>query len=616
MERRLAAILAADVVGYSRRMATDEAATLTALKAVRHEIIDRLIAEHQGRIVKLMGDGMLVEFPSVVKSIECAVAIQRALRERKTREDDALEYRIGINVGDVIVDGDDIYGDGVNIAARLESVADPGGVTISQTARDHLGNRLPLVFEDRGEQQLKNLDRPIRVYSIALEESGSMKTPSERGDERPSIAVLPFNNMSGDPEQEYFSDGITEDIITDLSKISGLFVVARHTSFTYKNKSVKVQQVGKDLGVGFVLEGSVRKAGQRVRVTGQLIEAKNGGHIWAERFDRELTDIFAIQDEITRAIVEQLKVKLLRQEKESIERAPTDNVEAYTYYLRGRDFLHRTSKRYLDLARRMFAKAVELDPNYARAYAGMANCDTLLYTLYQVDISPEGILEIAAKALALDSQLAEAHAARGAALSAAREFDEANSEFERALTLDPNSFEAHYWYARHALIQGKMTRAVELLERASEINPADYKPAALLINAYRSVGRDTDCKTAARKTIELAERDLVLHPEDSRPAVLGAIALLELGEKDRAKDWAARAQAIENEDPVSLYNLACVYSQLGEPERAFDLLERAVSNGRPFWRDWIENDSDLDGLRSHPRYQQLVGLLQQRFPRK
>ena len=222
--------------------------------------------------------------------------------------------------------------------SRMMAIDEAGGITISHAARDHVGNRLPLVFEDRGEQQLKNLERPIRVYSISLHEPGSMRTPPETKDERPSIAVLPFNNMSGDPEQEYFSDGITEDIITDLSKISGLFVAARHTSFTYKNKPVKVQQVGKELGVGFVLEGSVRKAGPRIRVTGQLIEAENGGHVWAERFDRELTDIFAIQDEITRAIVEQLKVKLLRQEKESIERAPTDNVEAYTYYLRAAIF--------------------------------------------------------------------------------------------------------------------------------------------------------------------------------------------------------------------------------------------------------------------------------------
>jgi adenylate cyclase len=424
--------------------------------------------------------------------------------------------------------------------------------------------------------------------------------------------VLPFNNMSGDPEQEYFSDGITEDIITDLSKISGLFVVARHTAFTYKNKAVKVQQVGQELGVEYILEGSVRKAGTRVRVTGQLINAKGGGHLWAERFDRDLTDIFAIQDEITQAIVGQLKVKLPLVERQSIQRVPTDNVEAYTYYLRGRDFLHRTSKRYLELARRMFAKAIELDPNYARAYAGIASCDAFLYTLYQVDISLQGIVDMSAKALALDSQLAEAHAARGAALSATRRFAEANIEFETALELDPNSFEAHYWYSRHALVQGKMIRAVELLERATAINPADYKPAALLINAYRSVGRDGDCKAAARRTVELAERDLVLHPEDSRPAVLGAIALVELGDKDRAKDWAARAQAIENEDPVSLYNLACVYSLLGDADATFDLLERAISNGRPFWKDWIENDSDLDAVRSHPRYAKVIALLKQK----
>src|SRR5438132_1687533 len=290
MERRLAAILAADVVGYSRLMGADEAGTLATLKTIRTDFIEGKIAEHQGRIVKLTGDGMLIEFPSVVSAVACAAEIQRGVGKRNAEVplDRRIEFRIGINLGDVIVEGEDIYGDGVNVAVRIESIAEPGGIAVSGSVRDHVGNRLDLHFEDRGEQILKNIEKPIRVYNVLVE------PPSEAGvnakkEDRPSIAVLPFNNMSGDPEQEYFSDGITEDIITDLSKISGLFVIARHTAFTYKNRSVKVQQAGKDLGVGFVLEGSVRKAGQRVRVTGQLIEAKNGSHIWAERFDRELT---------------------------------------------------------------------------------------------------------------------------------------------------------------------------------------------------------------------------------------------------------------------------------------------------------------------------------------
>jgi len=350
-----------------------------------------------------------------------------------------------------------------------------------------------------------------------------------------------------------------------------------------------------------------------------LTGATTGGHVWAERFDRDLTDIFAIQDEITHAIVEQLKVKLLPQEKKLIGESPTLNVEAYTYYLRGRDFLYRYSKRYFELARRMFTKAIELDPNYARAYAGIADCDAFLYMVYQVDVPLEGILDISAKALALDNKLAEAHTARGVALSAARDFDEANTEFETALTLDPNSFEAHFLYARPAFQQGKIARAAELLERASEINSADYKPPALLIQMYRSLGRDSDAKAAARTTVELGERELVLHPEDPRPAVAGALALLELGEKDRARDWTTRAQAIESEDPISLYNIACVYSHLGDSDAAFDLLERVTQNGRQFWRDWIENDSDLDGVRNHPRYRQLLTLLNERtsdFPTK
>src|SRR5207248_5608733 len=298
MERRLTAILAADVVGYSRLMGANETGTLAALKALQTDFIDGKIAEHQGRTVKLTGDGMLVEFPSVVNAVACAADVQRGMRDRNAGvpQERRIEFRIGVNLGDVIVEGKDIFGDGVNVAARLESIAKPGGITISGSVRDHVGNRLDLAFEDMGEQTLKNIERPIRVYSVSLNSPGTLNTEGTASAgqeqlERPSIAVLPFNNMSGDPEQEYFSDGITEDIITDLSKVSGLFVVARNTVFTYKGKTVEVQQVATHLGVNFILEGSVRKAGTRVRVTGQLIHGKDGGHVWADRYDRDLTDI-------------------------------------------------------------------------------------------------------------------------------------------------------------------------------------------------------------------------------------------------------------------------------------------------------------------------------------
>ena len=594
MERRLTAILAADVVGYSRLMGANETGTLAALKELRTDFIDGKIAEHQGRIVKLTGDGMLVEFPSVVNAVACAAELQRGMRDRNAGvpQDRRIEFRIGVNLGDVIVEGEDIFGDGVNVAARLESIAPVGGITVSQSVRDHVGKRLDLIFEDMGERRLKNID-----------------TASAHREERPSIAVLPFINMSGDPEQEYFSDGITEDIITDLSKVSGLFVVARNTAFTYKGKPVKVQEVAKDLGVNFVLEGSVRKAASRVRVTGQLIHGKDGGHVWAERFDRDLTDIFAIQDEITHAIVEQLKVKLLPQEKKVIGQTPTANIEAYTYYLRGRDFFHRHSKRYHQLARRMFAKAVELDPLYARAYAGIANCDSFLVLYYQEDVEIESILDTSAKALALDDKLAEAHASRGVALSAGQRYEEAMAEFERAIVLDPNSFEAHYLYARASFAQGKIERATTLFERAAEIKPDDYQSVCLLIQCYRSLGRDQDGKEAARKGITLAEHELTLHPEDPRPAHLGIAALIELGETERAREWIARALAIDPDDVRTQYNVACGYTGLGDIEAAFDLLERLLPRVGPEIHQWIKHDSDFDALRNHPRYQKILELI-------
>ena len=606
MERRLTAILAADVVGYSRLMGADEAGTLTALQDMRTGFIDGKIAEHQGRVVKLTGDGILAEFPSVVSAVACAVELQRGIRERNADvpQDRRIEFRIGVNLGDVIVEGADIYGDGVNVAARLESIAESGGIAISGSVRDHVGNRLKLAFEDRGQQRLKNIEKPIRVYRVLLDQPMTADTISGK-DERPSIAVLPFNNMSGDSEQEYFSDGITEDIITDLSQISGLSVVARHTAFTYKNRPVNVQEVGRELGVAYVLEGSVRKAGGRVRVTGQLINSTNGNHVWADRFDRELTDIFAIQDEITHAIVEQLKVKLHPQERKSIAQAPTDNIEAYTYYLKGRDFLNRRSKRYLQLARQMFAKAVELDPMYARAYAGMADCDSYLYMTYHEKVAMEKVLATTEKALALDPNLAEAHASRGVALSAGQRYEEAKDEFEKALALNPDSYEAHYFYARSNFAQGKVDRAAALFERAAEIKPDDYQVPCLLVGIYKSLGRRQDAKNAARKGVKLAEREIILHPEDSRPAQLGAGAWFLLGEKERAREWTARSLTIDPDDLVAQYNAACSYSRLGDIDTALGLLEKCLPNLGHEKVNWAKYDSELEPLRSHPRYQRL-----------
>jgi adenylate cyclase len=573
---------------------------------MRTGFIDGKIAEHQGRVVKLTGDGILAEFPSVVSAVACAVELQRGIRERNADvpQDRRIEFRIGVNLGDVIVEGADIYGDGVNVAARLESIAESGGIAISGSVRDHVGNRLKLAFEDRGQQQLKNIEKPIRVYRVLLDQPMTADTISGK-DERPSIAVLPFNNMSGDSEQEYFSDGITEDIITDLSQISGLSVVARHTAFTYKNRPVNVQEVGRELGVAYVLEGSVRKAGGRVRVTGQLINSTNGNHVWADRFDRELTDIFAIQDEITHAIVEQLKVKLHPQERKSIAQAPTDNIEAYTYYLKGRDFLNRRSKRYLQLARQMFAKAVELDPMYARAYAGMADCDSYLYMTYHEKVAMEKVLATTEKALALDPNLAEAHASRGVALSAGQRYEEAKDEFEKALALNPDSYEAHYFYARSNFAQGKVDRAAALFERAAEIKPDDYQVPCLLVGIYKSLGRRQDAKNAARKGVELAERELILHPEDSRPAQLGAGAWFLLGEKERAREWTARSLTIDPDDLVAQYNAACSYSRLGDIDTALGLLEKCLPNLGHEKVNWAKYDSELDPLRRHPRYLKL-----------
>ncbi|OCP00720.1 MULTISPECIES: adenylate/guanylate cyclase domain-containing protein [unclassified Ensifer] len=611
MKRRLTTILSADVAGYSRLMGANEAETLAALTAHRAELVDAMVTDHEGRIVKLVGDGMLVEFESVVNAVDCAAKIQKGMRQRNSAvpDDRRIEFRIGVNIGDVIVENDDIFGDGVNIAARIENFAKPGGVAVSAAVREHVGNRLDLVFEDAGEQLLKNIERPVRVYNVVIDVPQAANDPAARGPasaRKPSIAVLPFNNMSDDPTQEYFSDGITEDIITDLSKISGLSVVARHTVFVYKGTRVTAQRVAAELGVSFLLEGSVRKAGQRVRITGQLIDGIDGRHIWAERYDRNLTDIFDIQDEITGAIVAQLKIRLLPSERKAIEQAATASVEAYNYWLKGRELFHRMTKSSLQHARRMFTYAAELDADFARAYAGIADCDSFLCGFHGVNIPPDTLLETCAKALERDSTLPEVHASHGYALSTVGRYEEAAAAFKRALALDPNSHEAHYFYARHCFVRSDYEKAVKHYERAAEIRPDDYRSPVLAGLALDRLGQLEKREKLIRIGLERVERSMVLHPESSDSAQLGACVCAALGERDRALELIARVNAIDPEDARACYNNACAYALLGEQELAMELLEQSLPLVSPELHAWILNDSDLDSLRTLPRFQELL----------
>ncbi|MFP3545576.1 adenylate/guanylate cyclase domain-containing protein [Rhizobium sp. SIMBA_035] len=608
MERRLSAILAADVVGYSRLMGVDESGTLQALNRHRCELIDVRISDYKGRTFKLTGDGMLVEFQSVVNAVACAVEIQRnmAARNEGVPKEQRIEFRIGINLGDVVLQDGDVFGDGVNVAARLEKLAQPGGICVSSSVRDQVGTRLNVGFDLQGEHALKNIKQPVQVYTIDINKgAGSSRAATQRRNTC-FIAVLPFTNMSGDADQDYFSDGITEDIITDLSKVSSLHVVSRHTVFTYKGTSVRIKQLAQELGVRYVLEGSVRMAGNRVRISSHLIDTSNGDHLWADRYDRNLTDIFAIQDEIANSIVGQLKIRLLPEEKKAIAEEPTANVEAYTYYLRGRQLSHTWTKSYLLLARRMFEKAVELDPDYGRAYAGIADCDAAIRDWDPGQVSVQQILTASARALELNPDLAEAHASRGLALHQNGQREQAIEAFERALSLDPNLYEANFHYARFFFMHGDYANAAHYFTRAAHIRTDDYVSPIHLMSVYRSMGRPADTENWAKLGILRAERAVSLNPENSGPSHRGALALAHLGDRARARNWAARAIAIDPNDIVAQYNLACVYSVLGDTDEALALLEKLLPRSSVYHIMWFENDSDLDNIRSDPRFHRLL----------
>jgi adenylate cyclase len=503
LQRRLAAILSADVVGYSRLMEIDEAGTLARLTALRRDLIDPQIAAHSGRIVKLMGDGMLVEFGSAVDAVTCAIEIQKHVREHDAGGSKAepIQFRIGINVGDIIIDGDDIIGDGVNIAARIESIAVPGGVSLSEDAWRQVKGKIAAKFIDSGERSLKNIARPVRIYR--LEGDGEGGTPPAPGlPDNPSIVVLPFQNMSGEAEQDYFCDGMVEDIITTLSKLTGLRVIACNSSFAYKGRSVDVRDAAKQLGVRYVLEGSVRKSGNRIRITAQLIDARDGAHLWAERYDRAVDDIFSIQDEITLVLATEMQVKLTEGEQARLRYTTTTNVEAWTHWVQGLSYFHQAvTKENYSRARFHWEKALALDP-------ASAPLNAMLGLLRSVDArfgwdDPEPALAkartYADRALEIDPDNADAHIASGCIFVMRGRHDEAVADITKAIQLAPGSADVAAFASFILTPSGYPEEAVVQSEKAMALSP-NYPAAYLgvLGDAYRLSGRTEEAIAAFR----------------------------------------------------------------------------------------------------------------------
>ena len=543
VERRLAAILAADVAGYSRLMGVDEEGTLAALKAYRRELVDPKIAEHRGRIVKTTGDGVLVEFASAVDAVRCAMEIQRILAERNVAisEDRRIELRIGINVGDIIIDEGDIYGDGVNIAARVEALARPGAVCISENAYQQVKGKLVLDVSDMGEQLLKNIAQPVRVYGVRLQDapaSAVLKLP-----DKPSIAVLPFQNMSGDPEQEYFADGLVEDITTGLSRFKWLFVIARNSTFAYKGRSIDIKQVGRELGVRYVLEGSVRKAAGQVRITAQLIETEERTHIWVERYDRAISDIFALQDEITTSTVAAIEPTLRQAEIERAKRKRPENLDAYDLVLRAMSFSNSGMPDGASQAMPLLERALALDPNYALAHGQMAYCHEIMYLRAgRREENRLAAIRHGHAAITLGPDDATALTYGGIAIGLV-EHDRALAQdaFDAALALSPSAAWAYLW---GALIMGwgaEAERAIEWGERGIRLSPFDPWITAALHGIFLGHflrGRYEEALTAVRGAIRSKPGFSVSH-------TMLAAGLVKLGRMDEAKAAAERALALQ-----------------------------------------------------------------------
>jgi TolB-like protein/Flp pilus assembly protein TadD len=577
LTRRLAAIFAADMVGYSRLMEADEEGTIARQNAHREEFVNPKIAEHDGRIVKLMGDGMLVEFASVLDAVRCAIDVQNAIaaNEAPIPEDRRILYRVGINLGDIVVEGDDILGDGVNVAARIEALAPPGGIGISKKVHDEIKRRLDVAFSDAGEHVVKNISKPVHIWHWHTDLASATKlvtSDSQDLPDKPSIAVLPFRNRSADPEQEYFSTGIAEDITTRLSKVSSLFVIAFNSSAIYTGKSVAARQVSAELGVQYVVDGSVRKAGNMVRISAELIDGTSGEQVWAEHYDRELTDIFALQDEVTEEVVAALSVKLTPDERRRVRRARTSNIEAHDLFLRGREKRAQQAEQTNAEAKALFEDALEADPQFSAAAAYLSltyGRDYANQWTRPAHLSLELQVHWAERAVELDEHEPLAHGVLAVAYLWVRRHDGALASAKRALELDPNSAFAYMALGWTCHFSGEQERAIELLEKSMQLDPhyPDYY-LHFLAQAYFQMGLYDDATALLKRRLEQS-------PNSDMSRVLLAAAYGWTGRLDEARSEWRQALAINPQYSLKHRRDTLPYKDASSFERIVEGLAKA-----------------------------------------
>src|SRR5438552_5310888 len=628
----IAHVLFIDVVGYSKLLVNEQREVMQQLNQVVRKAPQFRKSEAAGKLIRIpIGDGMaLVFFQTPEEPAHCAMEIARALKSHPH-----IRLRMGVHSGPVdqvkdVNDRMNVAGAGINLAQRVMDCGDAGHILMSKRVAEDLAQDSlwqPHLHE-LGEIEVKH-GAKLEIVNLYTAELGNPQTPkklshrpapatqpiaaaeSETAPSVPekSIAVLAFVNMSNDPENEFFSDGIAEEIINALTQVKALRVASRTSSFAFKGKSEDIGEVGRKLKVHTVLEGSVRKAATRLRVTAQLINVADGYHLWSERYDRQLEDVFEIQDQIAENIVRALRVVLGEDEKRAIEKTPTENIQAYEYYLRGRQAFHQFRRSGMQYARRMLDRAIEIDPNCVGAHAGIADCCSFLYMYW--DASNANLEEAGVSsrsALELDSESAEAHTSRALALTLRRQYDEARREFESALRLNPMLYEAHYFYGRACFTEGKLEEAVSHYRDAWRMRPEDYQAIYLSAEALVKLGRRDEALEASRLGVKLADAHLELNPDDARAWYLSAGALMRLGQREEATERARRASTIDPEDSGVLYNVGCVHALAGSTDEALDHLDKAIQNGFG-QREWVENDSDWDAVRNEPRFQALLRKL-------